>query len=524
MSNDCDLIKKNIYLDKKIGEQSSQILLEGDIIVPDVKPDMASILQAYENIIIEKTELMQDKINFIGKLDINILYIDKSSDAQVYSINNLSNINDYINIDGITNEMFCDLKANINKIDYKILNDRKINFRAVIDIFAMVKKESEYEIIMGIENIPEEQLLKKNFVINRLIDNRCDRFIVKDELNISSGKPNIREILQTDINIMPREIKTSDGKIITNGELLLKILYKSDSQDSLIEFIEHELDFNGVFDVPKAKDFMFCDIKFFLQDKYIQVKPNEDGEDRIIDLEIFIGANIKLSSQEELEILDDAYCINKKLDITHELINYPNIISKNKMQASIKEIVQLENNCPDILQVLKINASAQIDDSHIINDKLIVEGIIQANILYIAKSDATPLYSFKTIIPYKQTIETRGALPDMQSNIDLNIDHINFNILSNKELELKIILSFNTYVIQDQELKIITQINFTDIDKNILENTPSMIVYITQEKDTLWDIAKKYNINPNKLIQINDLDNNNNLQPGQKLLIIKDIN
>ena len=81
-----ELITNKIYLDKKIGSQTTQILIEGDIIVPDIKPDMASILQTEANIIIDKTDIMQNKINFIGHLDLHVIYIAKSSDNPVYSI------------------------------------------------------------------------------------------------------------------------------------------------------------------------------------------------------------------------------------------------------------------------------------------------------------------------------------------------------------------------------------------------------------------------------------------------------
>ena len=80
-----NFVLKNIFLNKKIGSQETQILLEVDIIVPDIKPDMASILQTQSDIFIEKTNILQDKINFIGKLNIQILYIAKLEDV----INNL---------------------------------------------------------------------------------------------------------------------------------------------------------------------------------------------------------------------------------------------------------------------------------------------------------------------------------------------------------------------------------------------------------------------------------------------------
>lgn len=518
-----DLIKKNVAFNKKIGSQETQILLEGDIIVPDIKPDIELILQTQNNIFIEKTIISQDKINFIGKLSIQILYLAKANQNKIYAINHLCDIDDFINIDGINPQMFCDLKANINDINYKILNDRKINFKAVIDIAAEVQEEYQREIIVGIKDLSENQLLKKKFMVNRLVDIRFDRFIVKDELNLNLNQPNISEILATDINIMQKEAKVTDGKITVNGELILKILYKpqDENNDLPIEFFEHEINFNGAFDVPKAKEFMLCDVNLFVQDKNFQPKPNQDGEDRLIDLEIFIGANIKLTAQDELEILDDVYLINKTLDIKREKIEFQNIIGKNKMQTQIKEITQLEKNCPDIAQIIKINSRSQIDDQHIIDNNLIVEGIIYVDVFYLTKDENNLFSTFKTILPFKQTIEMHGISPDMQANIISSVDYFNFNLLSHNEIELKILLGINCAISQEEYLKVITQINFNDMDQNFLENTPSMIIYVTQKNDTLWQISKRYNINPDDLKQINEI--NSEIQAGQKLLIVKNI-
>ena len=518
-----DLIKKNVALNKKIGSQETQILLEGDIIVPDIKPDIELILQTQNNIFIEKTIISPDKINFTGKLNIQILYLAKGNQNKIYAINHVCDVDDFINIDAINQEMFCDLKANINNIDYKILNDRKINFKAVIDIVAEVQEEYQKEIIVGIKDLNQNQLLKKNFIINRLVDIRFDRFIVKDELNLNLNQPNINEILMTDINIMQKEIKVTDGKINVNGELILKILYKpqDENNDLPIEFFEHEINFNGTFDVPKAKEFMLCDVNLFVQDKNFQPKPNQDGEDRLIDLEIFVGANIKLTAQDEFEILDDAYAINKILDIKHEKIKFQNIVGKNKMQTQIKEITQLEKNFPDIAQVIKINARSQIDDQHIINDNLIVEGIVYVDIFYLTKDENNLFNTFETVLPFKQTIEMHGISPDMQANIISSVDYLNFNLLSHNEVELKILLGINCIITQEEYLKITTQINFNDIDEQYLENMPSMIIYVVQKDDTLWQISKKYNINPDDLKQINGVDTE--IQPGQKLLIVKNM-
>ena len=115
----------------------------------------------------------------------------------------------------------------------------------------------------------------------------------------------------------------------------------------------------------------------------------------------------------------------------------------------------------------------------------------------------------------------RGALPDMEANVNIKLDYLNFNLLSNNEIELKMLLAFDCYIAQVDELEVITNVNFYDIDKEILENYPSMIVYVAQKNDTLWQIAKKYNVEIDDLKQINDLENE--INPGQKLLIVKNV-
>ena len=109
----------------------------------------------------------------------------------------------------------------------------------------------------------------------------------------------------------------------------------------------------------------------------------------------------------------------------------------------------------------------------------------------------------------------------MEMNIDTTIEHIGFNMLSNDEIDLRILLGFNAEVIKQQQSKIITDIKFSEIDKEILENMPSMVVYIVQNGDRLWDIAKRYNMSIDELKDVNEIEDD--VQVGQKLLILKNV-
>ncbi len=516
-----NLVKEKIVLDQKIGREVSQILLEGDIIVPDIKPDMSIILQTDSNVCINKVELSNDRINFMGRLDISVLYLAKGLDKPVHSMNVSTHIDDFINMEGITKDMWGDVKATIANIEYKMLNDRKINYRAIIEIMVYGEFSEVKEVIVDIDDIAESQCLKSSLNLNKVVENKEDRFVVKDEILIPSGKPNIREVLQCTVDITNKDVRVAHGKITVNGELAVTTLYKGDDDFSVIEFIENEVPFNGVVEVANAREDMFADVNLSAIDKYIQIRPDSDGEDRVLEIEVSIMAVIKVSATESLQVLKDAYIINENLNLHKIPIKYPKLVCRNKNQTPIKEVVQLDEGSPDMLQIYRVAGKPYLDKLKVMDDKVMVEGVIETNVLYVAESDNTPLFSFNSIIPYKQFIETKGASKDMDVNIDVNIDHIGFNLLSGREVEIRFLMSFNTQVNEEKESVMITEIDFNEMDPDFLDGFSSITVYSVQPGDTLFEIAKMYNTSISEIAELNDLTAPYNLSVGQKLLILK---
>jgi len=518
-----ELMKETIILNQNIGKETAQVLLEGDIIVPDVKPDMSVILKTDAEVCFDKTEISDGKVHFNGNLNLQALYSAKGSDKPIHSMSSSASFDDFLNIEGISKDMWVELCGSIANIDYKMLNDRKISYRAVIDVTAIAETKMSYDVVTDIKELPEAQIKKRLLVVNRTVENREDRFTVKNDLMLPQENPGIREILQTNIVIANKEIKVGNGRVHVNGELIISTLYKGDNDDSVIEFAEHEVPFNGSIEAPAARDGMFGDVKLWVRDHSIQVKPDEDGEDRALEVEVSVGAMVKVSSQSEMPVLSDAYCINKNIVMVKETVTYPRLICRNKNQCTIKETALLDDFCPDILQIFRVMGTTSIDDIKVMDDKVTVEGIIKADILYIAKNDNAPLYNFKTVIPYKQIIETKGALSDMEVDIEGLIDHTGFNMLSDREMELRFLISFNTKVFELKESGVITDVNFADMDKAFLDKMPSMIIYVVQKGDTLWNIAKEYNTSIEELIDVNEIENPDKIYPGQKMLILKKI-
>jgi LysM repeat protein len=432
-------------------------------------------------------------------------------------------IDDFINIEGVTKEMWVDVSADVANIDYKMVNDRKISYRAVIDVTVCAESSEPHDIIVDVSGVPHNQLLRSTLNINRRIENKFDRMIIKDELAIPAGKPNIREILECGAAIANKDVRVQNGRVAITGDLLVTSLYRGDSDQSLIEFVEHEIPFNGSIEVNGARDGMSGDAVLSVQDQYIQVRPDADGEDRVLDIEVSVVVTLKVTCHDSIEILEDAYCINKTLEYTKKTVSFPKLICRNKNQNPVKEVVRLDADCPEMLQIFRVSGRVQHDETRITDDRVSVEGVIYTDILYIAGSDDSPLYNFKAILPYKQTIETKGSKDGMDVSVEINIDHVGFSMLSEKEVEIRFLLSCNTTVIDNTSADVITDIEFLEIDKSVLDKMSAMTIYVVQPGDSLWSIAKKYNAALDDLVELNDLDDPNKIYVGQRLVIVKKV-
>ncbi|MCL2363586.1 MAG: DUF3794 domain-containing protein [Defluviitaleaceae bacterium] len=515
-----ELLKEQVFLDQCVGSEQHQIMLEGEILIPDAKPDMQLILQNEEYIRIDHNEISTDRVHFAGKMNLWVLYMAKGADKDAQVLAHEHDVNDFVNVDGADKGMSAWVKAEVANAELRMINDRKVSYRVVVNILAHVERSDAHDMVVHINGVPENQLLKKPLNVNRTIENRTDTFTIAETLYLSSGKPNVREVLLVTPTIASSDERLTNGRLNISGELLVTTLYRGETEERLIELIENAIPFNGTFDVSGAREDMHSDVTLQVTGCNVRILPDDDGEDRLLELEVTVSAQMKIYSTETLNVLEDAYSIDKELHLSGASILIPRLICHNRNAASVKEVVTLPAGVPDMLQVFRVRGVVHLDDTKVMDDKVVVEGVINTDVLYVAESDAQPLGAFRSVVPFRQVIEAKGTQPGMRVTVNTSIDQATFNMLSPRETEVRFMLTFNTRVIHETEARIINNVSITDPDE-INRNDASLIVYLVQNDDTLWSIAKRYNTPLDTLLSTNGIEANAPLTPGQKLLLVK---
>ena len=522
VSNAIDIVKKEIVVDRALNKETTQVLCEGDIIVPDIKPDINLILQNDASIVIEKVESSIDRLNIVGKVHVSVLYLAKGSDNPVHSLTHTYPIDDFINIAGLTKDSIVDLKHDLSGLDFNIVNDRKISYRGVLDISVSGTVKDHREAVVEVTGLALSQQQRGIINLIKTVSNKNDRFIIKAGIDVPSGKQNIVEILNTSFELRNKNVRSIGGKIQITGDLNISILYRG-NDEQLLEFFEVDEPFTSSIEVEEATEEMFADATLKVLDKFIQILQNEDGEDRVVGVEVTIGSEARVSTKEEIEYLKDAYSITDNLLLDTQSINYPHFVARNKNQATIKEILTLPANLPNILQVFRVKGKAHLVEAKATTDKVTVEGNVAVDIMYIAKDDDVPLFSHKTNIVYRQVVEAPGATANMEVATDVVVDGIHFNLLSENEVELRVTASFSINVNEKLEAKLVKNIEVNEIDQDFIDNQASITVYVATKGDTLWQIAKRYHTSVEELVELNEIANPDILTQGQKLIILKKV-
>ena len=111
------------------------------------------VLEANGSAYIDSKDIVNDRITFKGNLDINVLFIAKGENKPVYNMQSTYPINDFINIEGIDKNMTVFTTCNITNLDYKLINDRKVSFRAILDVTSEVLAKESIEAVIALLHI-----------------------------------------------------------------------------------------------------------------------------------------------------------------------------------------------------------------------------------------------------------------------------------------------------------------------------------------------------------------------------------
>lgn len=514
-----ELVKKAVRLNQPIGEDTTQTVVENDIIVPDIKPDIARILLLDGDAWVSNTETAADKLLIGGTVRYKILYISDDPDQPVKSITTTTGFQYPMEIPNTRQGMQCRVKCDIEHMEYEILNSRKVNVKAILSLYGKVANQLEQYVTQDFEGVEGIQVLRNTINVNSYIGDTESECPIREMLEIPAGKPAILEILRSDAKITGKDYKLTDNKVIAKGELNVSTLYIGDDETRSIQFMEHEIPFTQFIDLPGVNEDTYCNLDIQLGEMSFDAEEDADGEFRQLKCETNLNIYTECFGKKEIELVEDAYATHARMALEKEQLTLEELVSENKSQIILKESIELDENSPDISELFNVLGKLSLSGSELSDDRIVVEGVVGANILYLANNEDQPVLCTDREIPFKQSIEVKGVKGGMGLDVEMEIEHCSYSILSAKEVDVRFVIQLNTRVSKQVSVPVISKASELPLEDKRSAQQPSVTIYFAQQDDSLWKIAKRYMTTVDELIKNNDFEAQGMLSQGEQVII-----
>lgn len=517
-----DVIRESIRYEQLLREGSVNQPIKGEHLLRDSQyPDMKEVLGIDVKATITNKEILGDKVIVEGNLDYIVLYLSKDesiSDSPANKIHAVvfnDKFSNYLDLNNDEHNIVCNVECDVEHIEANWMNERKVGINGLIVLRWKIHKIEEFEYVKDIEGKDDIQVKKEEEVLNGVKGDKDIDFMGKSMLKVTMDKPEIDEILKCSMNLHKKEVKVVEGKAYIGCYCRISILYKGRDNKEL-ESLEDDVYLSREEELPGISGDMISVLELMVADEQHAVNLDDVGENRVVNVEFLVKGNVKVYSNDKVDILKDAYSPTMNIELVNSNKEFTLIHSILNSELTAKDTFDIENKEERIGEVVAVTGHPIIKDKIVEDERVKVEGVVKTNIIYRVAGEELNYGILNGDIPFNTTIDIKGLRKDMNLIINPYLENIDTNIEGNA-VSVRATIGLN--------IKSYYKIN-KDYIKDIIEGTgevkekkASVTIYVVGEGETLWDLAKKYNTTVAELQKLNDLNEEEKIKPGCKLII-----
>lgn len=515
-----ELNKVKIHRIYELGTAVSQITLDDDYNVPDYRPDIIKVLK-------EKGELRFDEIKagngavwVKGSLIFRVLYRSDQSEGKISCLRGEMPFQEKLNMDGVQEFTPVKVKGEIEDINIGVINSRKLSVRAVLTLRGTAEQEADCELTVGTPDATDYEQRMEETDILRLLTTKKDICRQKSEIVLPSSKPNVREILWKSIELRNVETHLKENACVS-GEVLVSVLY-SEEEEERLQWYETTVPLSCGADCEAGGEELLHKIDVTPLSMELEVKPDYDGEERILVLELALELAIRVWQEEKIEVLKDIYSLKKNVIPVVTERKLEKLLVKNYAKSRLTEQLELPESQERILQICACEGAVNLEKTELVENGMKAEGTMTVELMYITTDDNMPIGTVKEIYPFSQLIELPVTAEKIRMELEPGVEQLAAVMLDQEHIEVKAVIHLDLMAFTEYELPDLESVEEEPLDMEKLINSPGLVGYIAKAGDSLWQIAKENHTTIADIMETNHRKEEK-LLPGEKILIVKQV-
>ncbi|MBQ8827780.1 MAG: DUF3794 domain-containing protein [Clostridia bacterium] len=515
-----ELIKNYVKTSRIIPTETVRFVHDSDHAVPENMPDISYILANDAAVTVDKISTESDRITVDISIIYNILYMNESELSEPQSLTVKTTHAVAVSAQGIDSDCICKVKCCAEQTEITNFTGRRFSVRCAVKCASNIESTSELAIPIGIDGISDIQTAEDPYTVSTTAESTTNYLDISEKVELPLGKAAFKCLLKNDACISDISFTTASNELTVKGNLNVCTLYVAEDNSKTLQVIENQIPFSETIFIERDDDSVIWNVSAVLNSFSAEATEDNDGELRMLSVTAIIKIDAVAHETVAGKILSDAYSLSQDFLLPTRQIDIYTKCNEVSSQFVLKTLASVPEEMPEISEIVSI--TGQIGQTDVTSDEgyAVIEGIAICDILYISKDSTKPIGAFSVQIPFTQQVDRRDITASSVTDINLNINHTSFSILSPNETEIRIAITAQGEIMTPGTMTVITDISESSDRTVSRENQPSILLYIVQPGDSLWKIAKRYNAPIEILKSINNIDDDM-IMPGQKLFIPK---
>ena len=521
-----DFLYRSIHMEQKKWETATQMTIEEDMNVPDVKGDCMTILLKDAVLHVDETRVGRDQVAVKGCLQHQILY-ETGAGGRLEQLTGEIPFEEVINVNGATPGDLATAKGVIEDFKVSMINTRKIAIQSVVMLHVCMHQLMEEEWTDDVVNcgFDMEKRCETRDVL-QLCQKKSDVFRVKEEVELPGGYPAMQNILWKHISLGNMETRPMDGKVSLKGELNCYFIYTAQGVTQAVKMLTKKVPFHGLIECSGCQNDMIASVMPTLSQCTVEIKPDFDGEDRILYLEAALELMIRIYSEEKLALLQDIYSTSQEVIPEEKTVHAPVLHIAGEGKCKLKQTHRLKEGTPKAVQILHTCGTVFPDRESWEDGKLNLMGSVQVQILYLTGEEEMPYAVTECMVPYALEMEggadgNAGMMWEKPAIfVEPRMEQIDASLVDSEEMELKGIVNFTVLVLNSERQQCVGGAQCKPLDTAKFASLPGMVVCFADRDTPLWDFGKRYYMPVEEMKRLNNMTTDV-LKGGESMLLVK---
>ena len=523
-----ELNKMNVHGNCVKDQVELQVTLDDDFNVPDVKPDIERIIRDHGQVRVKSVRVNGEKAELAGILEFSMLY----DGGEPIVMRGTMEFNETVNLEhaGGNEKLVC--RAEIEDLSVRAIHSRKVSVKAIVALHITTEIIQDENVPVGCNGPQNIQMRQSERNIAEIMVNAVDNFRIKESFDLPAGKPNVQELLWQDVDICAFDAQMGEDGLLVRGELVVFVLYRGEGDEGLMWHTMRG-SFSGTVDISGSNPDMISYVRQQVAGCLVEVKPDFDGENRSIAVELELELDIRGYEEKKIQIMDDCYLPSGALSLTKHPVSLQHLLMRNNAKCRVNDRIAASEN-EQILQICNCTGKVRLDDITPVSEEsgvqgLMASGVLFVNVLYTTAGVEVPIGTLRGNIPFQHLVELKGignTAPantwgeHIQYEMMVTPEQLTATLTGGSEIEIKGTIGLDTICFERLQEEVIDDICEEEMDRSAFLAMPGMTGYVVQKNDTLWDIAKVHRTTMESIRAQNKLTSDN-VNAGDRLVLVK---